>query len=627
MKNLSAALVLFMAVFVLGGCGNDTSGSGSGSVVAKSNGCITGGCHEIIASKVTGNAIGAEWQASSHKTMNVAGCTTCHGHSHQNSCSGCHGGAQVQNSQQNALDAGARCLDCHVSGPELMKGLDYRHIPELSSMYRQYSTPRFMSNYSSAGYYTMRGTPYESKCIWCHNPHDNRVLPQHRDWAESGHGDTNAGPFARASTDFKTRGSSMEWSQTAGDVCVRCHTSSGYINLVTSNMKNVSPWGLKADGKTPISFTRQVIYCNVCHDNGQGKAYGYNFRPIPAQGAAGGVRIYLNYSSSVSMPPTNNAIVENATERFTRIRIRNNAVDFPQVGISDRCILCHSGRGSGSLIKMVAKARGFNNQSAANFRKINKVSLHDFPGAGTMFRALGFEFYSSYRYAQPAGTPYQHDLIGRNDFAGTGYRGPCVSCHMSSSVTHSFLPVTEVNGKITSINTFLCNTCHASGGAGNAQFDGTAKGLNAKKTGAAAAVKALTAWLTKKRITSSTNWLRTATYPADLTAGGFNQTACTPAPDRSLDLYLGPRNMGASLNRDLVINDPGSFVHNDLYIKRLIYDSLDWVDNCTMDNSANLAINAATDTTLFGASALSLAERDSANAYLFTNNIGRPGDN
>ncbi|HZV83038.1 MAG TPA: hypothetical protein VFF53_12805 [Geobacteraceae bacterium] len=281
------------------------------------------------------------------------------------------------------------------------------------------------------------------------------------------------------------------------------------------------------------------------------------------------------------------------------------------------------------MIKLVAQSKGFNNQSAVNFRKISKVGLHDFPGAGTMFKSLGFEFYSSYHYAQPAGIPYFHDQIGRNNFAGTGSRGPCVSCHMSSAESHSFFPVTEANGQISSINTFLCsnNNCHASGGAGNSRFDGSVKGLNTKKTGSASALKALTVWLTKKGITSTTNWLRTATYPADLTAAGYNQAACTPASDRSSDIYLGSRNMGAAVNRDLVNNDPGSFVHNDLYIKRLIYDSLDWADNCILDNSVESAINAATNSTLFVTTSLTTTERDNAISYLLGGSGGgRPGD-
>jgi len=660
MRKLSAALLLLLACLALGGCGGGESGSGSGNAVAASKGCITGGCHEVITSRVTGNAIGAEWGASSHKAMNVAGCRTCHGHSHQNSCSGCHGGAQVQNPQQNSLDASARCLDCHVSGPDLMNGLDYRHIPELNPSYRLNSGFNY---YSAAGYVTMRGTAYESRCIWCHNPHDNRVLPQHKDWAESGHGNTNSGPFASRTRDFKTLGSWSDWSQAAGDGCVRCHTATGYINLVTSDMKNISPWGLQADGKTPISSTRQTLYCNVCHDNGNGKSYGYSLRQIPAFGLTGGVRIYQNYSASwgttritattftnattnrtkTSIVPQVNPLDNNSAETFARIRILNNFIDFPNVGISARCVLCHSGRASGNLIKIVATSNDANGE-AFNFRLNSRIGVHDFAGAGTMFRSLGFEFYSSYHYDQPAGIPYAHDQLGQNNFQGTGARGPCITCHMSSAESHSFGAVTFSNRTsaslatlankypVSRINTFLCTTCHSSGGIGSSQFNGTVSALNTKKTGYATALKALQAWVNMKGLGSNTNWLRSSSYTggrnngADgtaLEAAGVSQTACVPPSDRSKDLYLGMRNMGASMNQNYLSNEPAAYVHNDLYMKRLIYDSLDWIDNCLMDKSAENAIKLTNNTSIFLGSADRLTSDQMSTAINYL--IGAPG--
>ena len=35
--------------------------------------------------------------------------------------------------------------------------------------------------------------------------------------------------------------------------------------------------------------------------------------------------------------------------------------------------------------------------------------------------------------------------------------------------------------------------------------------------------------------------------------------------------------MGATFNFDALKNDPGAFAHNDVYTKRLIYDSLEWL--------------------------------------------------
>jgi len=611
--------MLALTTVLLAACGSDKAGSGSGNAVSASNGCISGGCHEMTASKVTGNAIGAEWNASSHKAMNVAGCTTCHGHSHSNSCGGCHGGAAIQNPVQNSLDASARCFDCHVNGSELMKGLDSRHLPELSSKYRQYSTARFMSNYSAVGYVTMRGTAYESKCIWCHNPHDNRVLPQHEDWAESGHGSTNSGPFARASIDFKTRGTSVEWSQAFGDNCVRCHTASGYINLVTSGMKNVSQWGLSSDGKTPISFTRQSLYCNVCHDNGEGKAYGYKLRQIPALASTGGLRVHYNYSSATSGSKTT----------LVRARI-SDAVDYPKVGISDRCLLCHTGRGTGNLIKQAADMAA---TGGFNFRNNNRIGMHDFAGGATLFGQAGFEYYSSYRYEGSNGLDSLHEQIGAG-YPGTGSRGPCVSCHMSAAKSHEYVPVTLSSDKISptvlasgrayivaSIDTSICMTCHSSGQVANSRFNGTVSELNTNKIGYNSALRAVYVWLTKKGIVSTSDWLKASTY--SWSGAPAYVAGCTPTVGG--DNYFGSRNMGIAFNYDFLKNDPAGYVHNDLYVKRIIYDSLDWIDDCSMNNTTDRAITDAANS-LYFSTKLEKYEVESALNYLFgvPNVIERP---
>jgi hypothetical protein len=629
MKRMSAAIVLF-AGLALAGCGSGTSGGSAGNAVAESQGCIVASCHGAIASKVTGKSIGDEWRASTHAMVNVAGCTTCHGHYHANNCTECHGGSVPQSLPKNGLNAEAECVACHVKG-NVTKALDGSHLPELNPQYGSNSTYSVTTGWSTtnvtaantlAGWAVLSGTPYASRCIWCHNPHDNRVTPQHKQWAESGMGSPIAG-YTR--TDFKRRGSPGDYrTQVVTDSCVRCHTATGFVNWVESGMTDVSAWGLKtAFNSSTTAKGKQTLYCYVCHDDGSGRAYGYGFRKIPAQGATGGQRVYHNFSASVAATAT-----ENAGERFTRIKVRNNYIDFPNIGISDRCLLCHAGRGSGILLKKVAAATGFDNHSAVNFRKINRVGVHDFAGGGTMFRALGFEYYSSYRYAQPATIPYFHDQIGQTVSTGGIKRGPCVSCHMSSAESHSFMPVSESGGVITSINTSVCITCHASGKVGFTRFDGTVAGLNVKKAGYAAALKAMSAWLTKKGISSTSNWLRTSTYPAALTLAGFNQAACTPAADRSLDNYLGSRNMGAGLNRDFLVNDPGGFVHNDLYVKRLIYDTLDWVDNCTMDKSVQAAIDFTGNSFFPATSQLTAAERSSAIDYLMgASNGDRPGDN
>jgi len=668
MQSRIQPLMLTLLALFLAACGSGISGGNSPEAVSSSSGCITASCHGALASKVTGRPIASEWRASTHFAANVAGCRTCHGHSHQNSCQNCHGGGTSSSTQVDQVAAEESCLVCHVR-PGLLKGLDGKHQPELNGLYGTTSTfsltqgwnnstnPPTAAN-TTAGWMVLTGTSHESKCIWCHNPHDNRVLPQHGQWAESGHGNPAAG-YTRS--DMKFRGSPGDFrTQVAGESCVRCHTATGFVNWVESGMTDVSAWGkdtLIRFGSSTTAKAKQTLYCNVCHDNGKGKAYGYNLRSIPAQGANGGVRVYMNYSavpgtlissSSFTNATTNSAKtsivpqVNPATDRnsvgqtFARIKVVNNFVDFPNVGISDRCVLCHGGRANKELIRLVANSTDASG-NAFNFRLNGRIGTHDFAGAGTMFRALGFEFYSSFHYAQPGNIPYAHDQIGQANFAGTGNRGPCVTCHMSSGKSHSYMPVTldATGAAITSIDTALCSTCHASGGPGNSRFDGSVtgvNGINVKKTGFAAALKAFKAWANMKGINSTSNWLRSSTYTGGrnnrtngtaLAANGFSQTACDPSSGIWSEYTLGTRNMGVGLNSDFLGNDPGAFVHNDLYVKRLLYDTIDWLDNCAMDNSVESAINLTSNTSIFLGSSdrLNATEKSNAIKYL----MGAPG--
>lgn len=615
MTYLKKLGLLALVTFLLAACGSDKAGSGSSNVISASKGCITGGCHEMTASKVTGNSIGAEWNASSHKAMNVAGCTTCHGHYHANSCGECHGGAALQLPGQNSLDAAARCFDCHVNGKDLMKGVGGRHLPELNSSYGTGSTYSLTSGWTTpttdvataAGWVVLQGTKFQSQCIWCHNPHDNRVLPQHQQWAESGHGSPTSG-YVRS--DFKRRGSPGDYrTEVAGDNCVRCHTATGYINWVESGMKDVSSWGLDTRirfGSSTTARTKQTIYCNVCHANGNGKAYGYNLRQIPAQGADGGVRVWYNYSTST--PTAVTGANANGSVPFVPMKLTNFSVDYPKIGVSDRCLLCHAGRANGGVIKAIATKENSAGQTVT-FENLARISFHDFPAGGTVFKGLGFEFYPSSSYAQPAGRPYSHaQLVGINN-----NRGPCVTCHMSSAETHSFEVVTFSNRTsvalsalankypVSSINTSLCATCHASGGIGSPYFNGTVAALNAKKTGYGLSVKAVYAWLVAKSLiwartssgtTSATNTSNWVSQPVAALAVNYrNQDACIPPGTSAADfMAIGTRNMGASMNYDFK-NDPGAFVHNDLYLKRILYDTIDWLDDCVMNNSTADALD------------------------------------
>jgi len=62
--------------------------------------------------------------------------------------------------------------------------------------------------------------------------------------------------------------------------------------------------------------------------------------------------------------------------------------------------------------------------------------------------------------------------------------------------------------------------------------------------------------------------------------------------------------MGAAFNYNLLKHDPGAFAHNSNYVKRLIYDSIDWLDDNQLNHSAGVTLNALPDSTTFKAGAI-----------------------
>ena len=86
-------------------------------------------------------------------------------------------------------------------------------------------------------------------CTSCHDPHkaDKGIGQEHTDWAASGHGDVNG--VAWSTEDFKANAS-----------CIRCHTSTGFINYVQSGYTlPTQTWATNGD------TTRQVLTCRACH--------------------------------------------------------------------------------------------------------------------------------------------------------------------------------------------------------------------------------------------------------------------------------------------------------------------------------------------------------------------------
>ncbi|MCX7793487.1 MAG: C-type polyheme cytochrome OmcB [Thermodesulfovibrionales bacterium] len=415
------------------------------------------------------------------------------------------------------------------------------------------------------------GNQNQGICSDCHNPH-NSDLSIHKQWARSAHGGhilekkegaTNV-YTASVTRDDAPGWVYYNWKRSGRAACQRCHTSTGFRNFANSpsTYNPANNFFIATQGQS------ELLYCWACHTDN-----------------VGGLR---------------------DPGQLTFVYTNNATVTYPDVEGSNICMACHTGRETGDSIK--------NDPDADGIRSF--INSHYLAAGGTVFTTTGYE-YTGRNYNNV--TFYAHDKIGLPAAPGTGTNGPCVGCHMISDNSHLFMPVEkdESTDTITSITSKICIKCHT----GN--FALTPAKLNQEKHEYEAALEVLKAALASKGI-----FFRNA-FPyffVDTNGNGILE----PTETIAYTNWAGPYGftywkdtMGAAFNLNLLIHDPGGFAHNRFYVKALIWDSIDFIDNGNLDHSVPSTITALTadpdnlDTTIDSATAAA------ASAYLGNS---RPGD-
>jgi hypothetical protein len=472
---------------------------------------------------------------------------------------------------------------------------------------------------------------YKSSCRKCHNPHNTSFGSEQRKmWAESAHGNTRG--LARIGLDGKTRGTRIPLDQNTGNnnYCVRCHTSTGFINFVAGDtftdvnaLSDIGadgrpdPNGLRSNspeyttassgvnsGKI-IDSTGTLIYpgtsgqgfykdtsreatnCDVCHIDNRGtdsSSYSGTLRKVAV---STGVPIYYPYS----------------TAGFKTVTL----VRFDTLGSSNLCLTCHSGRATAKIITNgydSLKNSYLRDLVVAN-RKPAAPSIHDFAGGAVIQGEKGaFLFYSSQLKYK---TTPDHRSIN------TDGNGPCISCHMpkvQSNLTggkihsHLFRPVSwandDINDSITDIisNSTVCSSCH--NGTYQPGIDPTT--MNTLRKGFRTSLVILSKLMvpTGSGPTNRNDWISTTPNPATGISYG---TATVDRLKGSLPAAV--YTMGASYNYGFLFNEPSSYNHSPVFTRQLIYDSIDWVISGSggfgTAASPNKVYLALTGTTITGA--------------------------
>lgn len=699
--SLKSAPVIAMSLFMfsLSGCGEKTVVGQYSTKSEQSESCIE--CHTNIQtpslSPGTGAVITTEWKASVHNTKNGAGCADCHEpFNHPNAyCGKCHNGSQLVGADeiQRNPDRTGKCLKCHTryvfphseTNPESIPGTSVKvnslaaHfnniLPASSAVYPpSYVTYEYTDKSSDTG--------IANNCRKCHNPHDpTTAILYNRDFARSAHGMTERlpaptarptdgatinwdGSFTivsnpsiydariapREESDFKAKGTTRTADQVSIEQfgCIRCHTTTGFINFVDSGFIKLNSFGpnnpatgvpyqsinpMTAAPKSelsPASSGKEVIGCNACHDNGSGISYDFKkLRKVAP------VTVYYNYSVA-----TGSGVPQ------TTVRIKNYAVSYPDAGDSNMCVVCHSGRLIGLNIKM-ASAKGL------DYSKVSRTVSH-YRGTAELTYQKGFEYYSSADKYIGAGNHYSHKDIGLNKttaigngpFAGNSTHGPCIGCHLNSNgnetSTHTFMPVNREASStyrpgyplqndserqpdaITKIVSNACVGCH------KGSYSLTPEFLDWERTKYNAATKAMREVLlyamhtkvsnrtidsegrpaapsattgesgnnwygailksSENQVTKDTLqvWLRTTSVDDYYTGtqGFIYPTVYGDAlSGQLLQVKKAAYNLGAYFNFWMMYADPGGFAHNDVYAKRLMYDTIDWLDDGVLNNS------------------------------------------
>lgn len=599
--------VALSAVALYSGCGGNSGGllgeAGTNTLKA-SQGCID--CHSYTESPVVAGAkIADQWKRSTHNTALTgrtygAGCIDCHepDAGHPNNCGKCHGGAPgtftvTGTDLVKNPDASGKCYKCHS-----LSVLSPGHYDNNTSLGSNRAS--FVSK------------QYKYNCRACHDPHDSTSGRQVTfDWHSSGHGRTDpyqavgGNGVAWMHYDFKDFNYTAA-SAGGGDrrACIRCHTTTGYQDYVTGK-KPALPTTTWA---TPGDKTKQLLACDACHTSYDFKK---SVRKLGAFTAPYGV---TKPDLTAVLPPSDGLY----------------NISYPDAGQSNICIRCHAGRENGGSIEATTATPVKSGRYKSAITEMTAVTAgvnfgsfnsHYLAAALNFYGKAGFHFYSSmYKYDTGYNTgsnfgTWNHGKLGMIDpatgknfvasqvAAGTpgvntdsGSNGPCIACHRGNQGgTHN---ANSHRGKpqLTAKSVAPAGGCYGCHGAGTANPEKMADLIEEEKAIFDIGMEFFE-WnlrnhylvkdpTTGNKIASRQLWYAMEFYPYFYTS----PTADVPPAYVAANYFKGPlwtmgtgdvttakMFLGAAYNFNMLMREKGAHVHNRTYTKRLIYDSIQYL--------------------------------------------------
>jgi len=396
----------------------------------------------------------------------------------------------------------------------------------------------------------------QNGCVDCHFNGHEMDLSINYDWAASGHGgglklakDKVVADYVAAGAPYPddgdvfvevsaagSKGDEYAWGHYPWDSdsrasCQMCHTATGNMNFL-SDQVNYDPANndfSHLDGWTQTSREsgqNELLYCWSCHSDSDG-----NLRDPGA--------VTLAYTNLLGVKPT-----------------------LPDMGNSNVCLNCHSGRGGMDRLLNGATA------DPAGAAVTGGTRTHYYASGATIYQDItnvGY-MYGSLNYDNPG--YYGHDGVG------------CAECHMDSENSHSYAVVEkDASGVIVSIESETCVTCHDGEHAlfvADSQVGDTVNiwdGVSAAVPTVVLQADADAAAAELEHEAHGYHDAVEAMIPV-LTAAGTPPKAGYPYfTGSATDQGHG----GAMHNYSYLHHEPGAYAHNRFYAKRLIFDSIDWL--------------------------------------------------
>ena len=454
------------------------------------------------------------------------------------------------------------------------------------------------------GYVIKKDSAGKLICGDCHKI-DRSDVTINQQWADSAHAGHILSEGGVKDRDKLSPWAHYNWDDSTGTAadrkaCQQCHTATGNSNFMkaqsastaydpaNNDFSHLEGW--TATNKT--SGQNELLYCWGCHSE---------------------------VETGTLHAPTNTGITTANWTDGSAAKLPINVV-LPNRGKSNACMGCHSGRGNIETLM----GKGFTPDPTAvlfiAFDPITNTTTFSTPkptatatathymnAGATIFKDItkvGYEFPSK-DYTNAA---FLHDSTN------------CVACHMKSATSHSLSVVAKdaTTGEITAINTqATCDGCH-SVPVMNAVV------LQQATAGYEEALAVFNAALTIKgyiwtpshpyfkfdfngdKVLDVADNLYTftdpltkvvsyqVTVPAGATvAEGWKDVNADTIIDSKDSVSVSPLwpvqgDLGAAHNYNYLHHEAGAYAHNGKYAKRLIFDSIDWLDGDTIVDGNNM---------------------------------------